>query len=294
MTTAPQNCVQLEGPNSIEAAEFLRQRWPHTARAGIILGTGLGHLAARLQCDVAIPYETIPHFSPTTALSHAGRVVCGKLGGVPVVALEGRWHFYEGYHAQQITLPIFVMRQLGVKLLIVSNASGGLNPRFGPGDVMALADHINLMGQRTASLSWGSPIPSRSGDSSPYDPALIDAAQEIARHEGFVCHRGTYVAVVGPNYETRAEYRAMRRLGGDAVGMSTIPEVLAARRCGMRVLALSTITNIASPDVPTTTKPQEVVEIASKAEPKLGQIVIGILQRCFTSPVSNHSNGILT
>lgn len=285
MMTAPQKCLLLENPDSIEAAEYLRRRWPRPARAGIILGTGLGHLATRLECDVAIPYETIPHFSPTTALSHVGRVVCGTLGGIPVVALEGRWHFYEGYCAEQITLPIFVMRHLGVDVLIVSNASGGLNPRFGSGDVMAVADHINLMGQRTARLSQGSKQPSRSGDSTPYDPDLIDVAQEIARREGFACHRGTYVAVVGPNYETRAEYRAMRRLGGDAVGMSTVPEVLAARRCGMRVLALSTITNIARPDAPTTTTPQEVVEIASMAEPKLGQIVIGTLQRCVTDRV---------
>lgn len=237
----------------------------------------------RLVCNV-MPRFPINRFRTFHRPRHSvtrGESCAEIWGGVQVIALEGRLHFYEGYCAEQVTLPVFVMRHLGVELLIASNASGGLNPRYGPGDLMALADHINLMGQRTASLSLGAPLPSRSGNSSLYDPILIDTAQEIARREGFVCHRGTYVAVVGPNYETRAEYRAMRRLGGDAVGMSTIPEVLAARSCGMRVLALSTITNIARPDAPTATKPQEVVEIAATAEPNLCQIVLGILQRCF-------------
>jgi purine-nucleoside phosphorylase len=277
------DCWPVRDPRSAEAAGFLRRHWPTVARAGIILGTGLGQLAEGIEPDFTIPYADIPHFPRTTALGHAGRLVCGAIGQVPVIALEGRFHFYEGYSADEITLPISVMRNLGVELLIVSNASGGLNPRFCSGDIMALADHINLMGRRTSALSPTGRMPSRSGQPLPYDSALIDLAQEIARQQGFACHRGTYIAVLGPNYETRAEYRAMRRLGGDAVGMSTVPEVLAAIQHGMKVLALSTITNIARPDLPTITEPQVVVDLAATAEPKLRQIVIGVLERYFSA-----------
>ena len=272
-----------EDSRCVEASDLVRRLWPRTPRAGIILGTGLGQLAEQILCDIILPYHAIPYFPQSTALGHKGQLVCGVLNDVPVVALDGRFHFYEGYSADEITLPISVMRRLGTELLMVSNASGGLNPQFRSGDIMAMADHIDLMGKRTSSLSVPNGMPSRSGGWLPYDPELIDLAQELARRGGFACHRGTYIAVLGPNYETRAEYRALRRLGGDAVGMSTIPEVLAAIRCGMRVLALSTITNVARPDALAATAAQDVVDIAATAEPKLREIVVGVLERYFSA-----------
>jgi purine-nucleoside phosphorylase len=264
-----------------DALNFLRRAWTRVPRAAIILGTGLGQLAAQIQPDVIIEYGDVPHFPRATALGHHGRFVCGTLGQTPVIALDGRFHFYEGYCAEEIVLPISVVQKLGAELLIVSNASGGLNPQYQSGDLMALADHINLMGHRSALLCRNGMMPSRSGQPNPYDSRLIDLAQEIARREDFSCHRGTYVAVLGPNYETRAEYRALRRIGGDVVGMSTVPEVLAAMRCGLRVLALSIVTNVARPDAPTTTEPQHVIDIASRAEPKLRHIVDGVLSTLF-------------
>lgn len=268
----------------VEAVHFVRSRWPRTPRAGIILGTGLGQLAESIVREAVIPYGEIPHFPRSTALGHRGQLVCGELQGIPLVAFDGRFHFYEGYTTEEITLPIWSLRALGADLLIVSNASGGLNPQYQSGDVMAVADHLDLMGRRTAApaTSAGTPMsPIRSGGPNPYDARLIDQAEQIARRAGFACHRGTYVAVLGPNYETRAEYRALRRLGGDAVGMSTVPEVLAANRCGLRILALSTITNVARPDALTSTEAQQVVDIAATAEPKLRAIIKGVLQRSF-------------
>lgn len=278
----------VEDFRCLEAVDYVRRLWQRTPRAGIILGTGLGQLAEQISRDIVIPYHAIPYFPRSTAIGHQGQLVCGILNDVPVVALDGRFHFYEGYSAEEITLPISVMRHLGTELLLVSNASGGLNPQFRSGDIMAMADHINLMGRHTRSLSVPNCLPSRSGGPVPYDPELIDLAQELARSSGFACHRGTYVAVLGPNYETRAEYRAMRRLGGDAVGMSTIPEVLAAIRCGLRILALSTITNIARPDAPIAITAQEVVDIAATSEPKLRKIVTGVLERCFPGSQRAH------
>jgi len=266
------------------AANFVRAHWDRVPQVGIILGTGLGQLASQIERDVVLRYESIPHFPRSTAIGHSGQLVCGALLDTPVMAMEGRFHFYEGYTADEITLPVEVMRELGVELLLVSNASGGLNPQYQSGEVMAIADHLDWMGRRTARLGdipcdVEHPSASRLGRTSLYDPVLLDWSQEIARRAGFPCHRGTYVAVLGPNYETRSEYRAMRRLGGDAVGMSTVPEVLAARRCGLRVLALSTVTNVARPDAPTTTEAQEVIDIAATAEPRLRTILLGVLER---------------
>lgn len=264
-----------------EAMRFLQGRGFGQPCAALVLGTGLGPLAAQIQAPTVIRYADVPHFPRATALGHAGRLIYGRLGSTPIIAMDGRFHFYEGYGCDEITLPIAVMKALGAEFLILSNASGGLNPQFRSGDVMALADHINLMGRRTAPLTTARAQPSRSGQASPYDPRLIEVAQQIARESGFACHRGTYVAVLGPNYETRAEYRALRRMGGDAVGMSTVPEVLAAMRCELPVLALSTITNTARPDAPTSTDPREVLQIASQAEPRLREIILGVLRHQF-------------
>jgi purine-nucleoside phosphorylase len=261
-----------------EAVAVIRRQWDHTPRAGIILGTGLGGLAEEIEGGVRIPYEAIPHFPRSTAISHAGNLVCGRLSGVSVVAMEGRFHAYEGWSYQQITFPVRVMKALGAKLLIVSNASGGLNPQFACGDIMVIDDHINMMG--------GNPLVGVNDDSlgprfpdmcRPYDPALIERALAIARREDFVAHRGVFVAVTGPNLETRAEYRLLRMLGADAVGMSTVPEVLVAVHCGLRVLGLSCVTDMGLPD---NLHPVDIAVIlanAAIAEPKLRKIVRSVL-----------------
>jgi len=261
-----------------EAAEFIRTKFPTKPHAGIILGTGLGNLASAIEGPVTIPYADIPHFPRSTAIGHKGQLVCGTLAGLPVVAMQGRFHFYEGYPAWQITLPVRVMKALGAGLLVVSNASGGLNPQYRSGDVMIMEDHINLI--------WANPLIGVNDDllgprfpdmSRPYDRELIDRALGIARRENFVAHCGTYVAVAGPNYETRAELRFVRKIGGDVVGMSTVPEVLVAVHAGLRVLAISTVTNECRPDTPTATSGEEVVAIGASAEHKVRAIVTGVL-----------------
>ncbi|MCO6459509.1 MAG: purine-nucleoside phosphorylase [Pirellulaceae bacterium] len=260
------------------SAAAVRRQWSRTAQVGLILGTGLGHLADFLAADVELGFEQLPHFPRATALGHAGRLVCGELAGVRVAALRGRCHLYEGYSADQVALPVRVLHALGCRILIISNAAGGLNPRYEAGDIMVVADHINLMWRTPSGQRVDSPRPGRLA-ASPYDPRLATQAIEVARAAGFVLQAGVYVSMTGPTYETRAEYRMLRRIGGDCVGMSTIPEVLVARQCGLRVLALSTVTNVASPDAPQTVSGQQVVAAASRAEPRMRQLVTGLLAR---------------
>jgi len=282
-------------PNdALEASAAIRGRWTARPRVGLILGTGLGNLASHIDTEEAIEFEAIPHFPRSTALSHRGRLICGRLADRPVVVMEGRWHYYEGHSIDRLTLPVYVMRALGIELLILSNASGGLNPQFASGDVMIIQNHINLMFGRQASsfnpepvgdgrfrerLDSPRPSPTGSGlnEVCPYDPALIEQALAISRRENFVAHRGVYVAMTGPTYETRAEYRFLRRIGGDVVGMSTVPEALAAARCGIRTLALSTVTNVARPDNPQVVSAEEVVAAAERAEPNLRKIVVEVV-----------------
>ena len=261
-----------------EAAAFIRARFATPPIAGVILGTGLGGLAQQIERPITIDYGEIPHFPRSTAISHKGQLVCGWLAGAPVVAMEGRFHAYEGYTYQQITLPVRVMKALGADLLIVSNACGGMNPAFKAGDVMVIDDQINLMG--------GNPLvgvnDDRLGDrfpdmSEPYCPKLIDRALTIARNENFVCHRGVFVAVLGPNLETRAEYRFLRMIGADVVGMSTVPEVLVAVHGKMRVLGLSAITDMCLPDCLAAAEMSAILKHAAEAEPKLRKIVLGVL-----------------
>jgi len=251
-----------------------------TPRVGVILGTGLGQFAREISLDQSFPYEDIPHFPPSTAPGHSGRLTCGTIDDVPIVAMEGRFHVYEGYPAWQITLPVRVMHRLGIDTLIVSNAAGGLNPQHRVGDVMAIVDHINLL--------WANPLTGETNEalgerfpdmSCPYDTNLIEQAAAIARREDFALHHGVYIALSGPNYETRAEYRMLRRIGGDVVGMSTVPEVLVAHQIGLRVLALSTITNVCLPDALGETDGESVVAAASQAEHKLRAIVRGAIRR---------------
>jgi len=261
-----------------EAADLIASRWGCAPRVGIILGTGLGAFADQLDIDTCVDYEAIPHFPCSTAPSHKGRLVCGSLAGQPVVAMEGRFHLYEGYTAAEVALPVHVLRALGVRLLIVSNACGGLNPHYAKGDIMVIEDHINLMFASPLVGANDEALGPRFPDmSTPYDARLIDQTFEIARQENFAIHRGVYVGVRGPNLETRAEYRLMRTIGGDVVGMSTVPEVIAAAHANLRVLGLATVTNVCLPDALGAASSDDIIAVAAAAEPKLRAIVTGIV-----------------
>ena len=261
-----------------EAAAAIRAKWDQRVAAGIILGTGLGGLVEQVDVEAALDYQEIPHFLRATAAGHRGRLVCGRLQGLPVMAMEGRFHMYEGYSLKQITLPVRVMRALGAELLVVSNACGGMNPYFKNGDLMVIEDHINLMGDNPLIGINDDRLGPRFPDmSEPYDLQLVDNALEIARRENIVAHKGVFVAVAGPNLETRAEYRFLRAIGADAVGMSTVPEVLVAVHCGLRVLGLSIITDMCLPDALEVADVQKIIATANAAEPKLRKLVTGLL-----------------
>lgn len=265
--------------NQVEAAAAaVRSQWPETPRAGIILGTGLGDFADEIDSPVAIEYEQIPHFAKSTAMSHRGRLVCGLVGGLPIVAMEGRFHQYEGYPLRQITLPVRMFRALGADLLIVSQAVGGMNPHYQSGDVMIIDDHINLMGVNPLVGVNDDRLGPRFPDmSAPYSPELIDVGLQIARREDFVAHRGVTVAVTGPNLETRAEYRFLRTIGADVVGMSTVPEVIVAVHAGMRVFGLSVVTDMCLPDALHPVDVEQIIDVANSANWKLQALVMGVL-----------------
>ena len=263
-----------------EALTAIRKRWSREAKVGIILGTGLGGLAQQIEAEATFEYESIPYFPRSTAISHAGQLVCGRLAGLPIVAMEGRFHAYEGYSHQQITFPVRVMKALGADLLIVSNACGGMNPQYACGDVMVIEDHINLMnGNPLIGVNDDKLGPRFPDMCRPYDPELIARSLEIARRENFAAHRGVYVAVTGPNLETRAEYRFLRLIGADVVGMSTVPEVLVAVHAGMRVLGLSIVTDMCLPDALEPADISRILAHAASAEPKLRKIVLGVLEQ---------------
>ncbi len=261
-----------------EAVAAIRRRWSGQVQAGVVLGTGLGELAQEIEAEAVIDYEDLPHFPTSTTVSHAGRLVCGKLAGVTVAAMEGRFHAYEGYSHHQITFPVRVIQALGAKLLIVSNACGGMNPHYRGGDIMVIDDHINLMnGNPLIGVNDDRLGPRFPDMSAPYDAELIDLALEIARRENFVAHRGVYVAVTGPNLETRAEYRFLRMIGADVVGMSTVPEVLVAAHAGLRVLGLSIVTDMCLPDALKPAELEHILATAAEGAPKLRKIVLGVL-----------------
>jgi len=265
------------------AVSMIRSHWSGTPYAGIILGTGLGGLTADIEIEATLEYESIPHFPTSTAISHRGRLVCGRLEGVPVMAMEGRFHMYEGYPLKQITLPVRVMRAMGAELLIVSNACGGLNPYFREGDLMLIEDHINLMGDNPLIGINDDRLGPRFPDMcEPYDRKLIAKALQIARREDIVAHQGVFVAVAGPNLETRAEYRFLRQIGADAVGMSTVPEVLVAIHAGMRVVGFSIVTDMCLPDALHPADVAKIISIANAAEPKLRTLVRGVLREART------------
>lgn len=270
--------ASLDAEHVAEAVRRIRRSWDPVPgpRWGIILGTGLGTIAESIDRDCEIPYAEIPHFPRSSAPSHKSVLVCGRFAGAQVVVMNGRCHLYEGYGAGQLGFPVRVMHQLGAAGLIVSNAAGGLNPQFRHGDLMLIEDHINLMWQ------VASPMPQRLPGGvagSPYRAALIEIARQTARRNQFPIRQGVYVSVTGPTYETRAEYRLFRRIGGDAVGMSTIPEVSVAAQLGMHVLGLSLITNVALPDAPEQVDAEDVVRVAERAAPRMRAIVEAVIDR---------------
>ncbi len=263
-----------------EAAGLVRSRWSGVPRVGVVLGTGLGALASEIEAEATIPYPEIPYFPRSTVESHRGQLVCGRLAGQSLVAMEGRFHLYEGYSPWQVTFPIRVMKELGCRLLIVSNAAGGLNPLHSQGDLIVIEDHINFMGLNPLIGPNDDRLGPRFPDLiEPYDRKLQALAMEVALEQNIVAHRGVYVAVVGPNLETRAEYRFLRAMGADVVGMSTVPEVLVAVHAGLKVLGFSIITDLCLPDALKPVKIDEIIAVANQSEAKLRAIVRGVLTR---------------
>ena len=266
-------------PLLAKAVAALTARLRDPPSAAIVLGSGLGGLAASIDDGRSVPFSDVPGFARSTAAGHAGELILGRLADVSVIAMAGRLHRYEGWSMGQIVWPIRVFAALGTQRLIVSNAAGGLNPRFRVGDVMVIRDHINLLGPlrlpdsatSTVAGSRSLGCPMRVAEA--YDQRMSAAARSAAIEERFDAWPGTYAATSGPNYETRAEVRMMRRMGADAVGMSTVPEVLAAIQCGMRVLGLSLITNLANPDSPHIADHSEVLQAGACSAAKMEAMV---------------------
>jgi purine-nucleoside phosphorylase len=261
------------------AAEVVKHRSNLRPNLGVILGTGLGRLAEEIDVEVSIPYDEIPSFPVSTVESHVGRLLIGRLKGIPVFAMQGRFHLYEGYTARQVTFPVRVMGVLGVQTLLISNAAGGMNPIYRKGDLMLFTDHINLQPDNPLVGpnvdEWGPRFPDMS---EPYDAELRRIAEERALAQGIKLQQGVYVAVVGPNLETRAEYRFLRTIGADVVGMSTVPETIAARHMGMRVMAISVVTDECFPDALQPVSLEDVLAAAGKAEPRLARLMISVVE----------------
>jgi purine-nucleoside phosphorylase len=267
----------------VEAVQAIQLRTQIKPQLAIILGSGLGDLATEIRDAVSIPYTEIPHFALSTVVGHAGRLLIGTLEDVPVVAMQGRYHSYEGHNSQVTTLPVRVMQLLGAETLIVSNASGGVNPDYRPGDFMLLSDHIYLPGMAGASPLVG-PHDERLGTRFPavahaYDQELRLLARAVANiHPDITLHEGVYTMVAGPSYETSAELRFLRMIGTDAVGMSTVPEVIVARQVGMRVLGISLITNAATGNETEAVNHAEVLATADAVRPKFANLVRGVIR----------------
>lgn len=263
-----------------EAVAFIRTKTKETPKIGIILGTGLGALAKTVKRELEIPYDQIPHFPVSTVESHAGRLLFGTVGNKRVVAMEGRFHHYEGYSFKQVTFPIRVMKALGIEILVVSNAAGGLNPQFSKGDIVLITDHINLQG--------GNPLIGKNDDElgprfpdmyNCYDKELRELAIQTALDEKINLHRGVYVGVAGPNLETAAEYRFLRTIGGDLVGMSSVPEVIAARHQGTSVIGFSVVTDMGLADAMEPCSHEKIVAAAEKAGPILSKLIQKTIER---------------
>lgn len=269
----------LHATERIEAcAQAIRARYPKPVDVAIILGTGLGALADEIAVAQTIDYRDLPNFPLSTVESHSGRLLCGTLSGKSVVAMQGRFHRYEGYSLQQVTFPIRVLRALGAGTLVVSNACGGMHPLWAPGDLMLIADHLNLLGDNPLIGPNDDALGPRFPDmSEPYDAELRQRARSIALANGITLREGVYAAVQGPNLETRAEYRFLRSLGADVVGMSTVPEVIVARHGGMRVLGLSIITDQCLPDALAPASVARIIGVARASEPQLTAVVKGVI-----------------
>jgi purine-nucleoside phosphorylase len=262
------------------AADTVRARWDQAPEIAIILGTGLGGLGREIAVEAEVPYAEIPGFPVSTVESHAGRLLCGRLAGLRVMAMQGRFHHYEGYSLDRVAFPVWVMRALGARSLVVSNACGGLHPLWGPGDLMVLSDHINLIGDNPLVGPNDDALGPRFPDmSEPYDPALRALACAVALEQKITLREGVYAAITGPNLETRAEYRWLRRVGADVVGMSTVPEVIAARHCGLSVLGVSIITDMCLPDALEPVSLETIIAAAKEAEPRLTALVAGVARR---------------
>ncbi len=263
-----------------QAVEFLQPQINVTPKVGLILGTGLGDLAQTMEQTACVAYKDIPHFAQSTVESHEGDFLAGYLAGCPIVAMQGRFHFYEGYRLDQITFPVRVMKALGVDLLVVSNAAGGLNPLYKTGDLVIISDHINFMGVNPLVGSNDDRLGPRFPDmSDSYTKNCQDLACEVALTEGLEAHRGVYIGVTGPCLETAAEYRFMRAMGADVIGMSTVPEVIVAVHAGLKVLGISCVTDMCLPDALMPANVEEIIAVAQEAEPKMSRLVTSFLKR---------------
>ncbi len=263
-----------------ETLSVIRKKTNVNYETGIILGTGLGGLVKEISVEHEIDYADLPHFPLSTVESHHGKLIFGKINGKNVVAMQGRFHYYEGYSMQQITYPVRVMKFLGVKTLLVSNACGGMNPVYRRGDVMLMLDHINLLGDNPLIGKNEDDLGPRFPDmSEPYNLGLIKLAEEVALENKIKVQKGVYVAVPGPNLETRAEYRFLRATGADVVGMSTIPENIVANHMGMKVLGISVVTDECFPDSLKPAKVEEIIATAMEAEPKMTLIMKEVIKK---------------
>lgn len=263
-----------------QATDFVRSRIGQHPHIGLLIGTGLGESVSNMKKAVSIDYREIPNFPISTVPTHRGALLFGNMKGKPVLAMQGRFHYYEGYSMREITLPVRVMRMLGVKTLIVLNASGGINPLLNTGDIMVIADHINLTGGNPLIGpnvdEWGPRFPDMT---QVYDPKLMAIAEETALKKGIRVQKGVYVGLPGPSLETRAEIRFLKTIGADAVGLSTIPEVIAAAHGGMAVLGLSVITNMNLPDAPQPCQVDDIIAAAEGAAPRLQAIIEGVVEK---------------
>jgi purine-nucleoside phosphorylase len=263
-----------------DAVEAVRRRSALAPDVGIILGTGLGGLAREIAVETEVPYGDIPGFPLSTVETHAGKLLLGRLGGRTVVAMQGRFHRYEGYDLRQVTFPVRVLHALGARTLVVSNACGGMNPLWAPGDLVLISDHINLLGDNPLVGPNDDRMGPRFPDmSAPYDPELRALARNTALELGIVLREGVYVAVPGPNLETRAEYRMLRAIGADVVGMSTVPEVIVANHQGMRTLGISIITDQCLPDALEPAEIGRIIATATRAEPELTRLITTVVGR---------------
>jgi len=281
-STAPQEPPKLRAQID-KAVRFIRSRTSMEPPIGIILGTGLGGLAREISPETVIDYTDIPHFPVSTVESHRGKLIFGTLGRKKVVAMQGRFHYYEGYTMKQITFPVRVMAApggLGVKTLLVSNAAGALNPLFRRGDIMIMTDHINLLGDNPLIGPNDDTLGPRFPDmSEPYDRKLIELAEQVALDARIRMQRGVYAAMSGPNLETKSEYRFLRMIGADAIGMSTIPEDIVAVQMGVRVLGFSVLTDECFPDALKPATVEEIIAVANKAEPNLTAVMKGVIEK---------------